>query len=307
MSKVLVTGGAGFIGSHLTEELVRLGHDVRVIDSLFSGNLKNLESVIGKIDFHKVDITNQEELTPLFENIDYVFHLAARRAVIASFENPHDYFSTNIDGTFNVLEASRLNNIKRVAFASSSSVYGGVPPPSVEGVESPTLSPYAFSKKAGEELCKFFNAQYGLKTVALRYFNVFGPRQDPKSQYAVAIPKFIHAYLNNGQPTIFGDGTHTRDFTYVQNIVNGNILAVEKDIDCEIINVGGGVETSVIELSKTIANLLGKEWNPNYAVLSQKEPERAVASLEKAKELLGYAPEVSLEEGIRRTIEYFKK
>ena len=307
MSKVLVTGGAGFIGSHLTEELVSLGNKVIVIDSLFSGNLKNLENVINKIEFHKLDIISQKEITHLFEGVEYVFHLAARRAVIASFENPHDYLAANIVGTFNVLEASRLNNVKKVTFASSSSVYGGVTPPSVEGVENPTLSPYAFTKKSGEDLCKFFNAQYGLKIVALRYFNVFGPRQDPKSQYAVVIPKFIYAYLTNEQPTIFGDGTHTRDFTYVKNIVNANILAVEKDIDFDIINVGGGVESSVNELSKTIAALLSKKWNPKYAPLSQKEPERASASLEKAKALLGYSPEVDLKEGIRRTIEYFTK
>ncbi|MBI4141042.1 SDR family NAD(P)-dependent oxidoreductase, partial [Candidatus Woesearchaeota archaeon] len=218
MKKVVVTGGAGFIGSHLAEELVKQEYSVTVVDNLFTGKKEHLKEVSAKIEFVEGDIRDINLLKKHFAEADTVFHQAALRSVPASVAEPVPYYDVNIIGTHNVLEAARLSGVKRVVFASSSSVYGDlIELPQKEDKTGNRLSPYAISKKTGEDLCTYFNKTYGLETVSLRFFYVFGPRQDPKSQYSAVIPLFITALMNNQQPKIFGDGEQTRDFTHVTN------------------------------------------------------------------------------------------
>jgi nucleoside-diphosphate-sugar epimerase len=307
MSKVIVTGGAGFIGSHLAEGLVKQGHTVCVIDNLCTGSQQNLSSIIGDIEFVRADIRDKEAISYAFEGADTIFHQAALRSVPASLENPAIYNDVNINGTYNVLEAARHCGARRVIFASSSSVYGdSTELPQKEENLGTRLSPYAITKAAGEDYCRFFWKTYGLETVSLRYFNVFGPRQDPKSQYAAVIPLFITALLNDRQPTIFGDGKQTRDFTYITNVVNANILAMASETAVgEVINVANGEGVSVNELFEKIRSFLNKDIKPLYAPERKGDVKHTKADVTKQKKLLGLNDTTNFDRGLEQTTEWY--
>lgn len=305
MKKILVTGGAGFIGSHITEELVKQGHKVIVLDNFSTGSKKNLAKVINGVEIIEGDIRNLELLKQKFTGVDAILHQAALRSVPASLKDPQAYTDVNITGIYNVLEAARVSGVNRVVFASSSSVYGdSTDLPQKEEKTGTRLSPYAISKFTGEDYCKFFHRTYGLETVALRYFNVFGPRQDPKSQYAAVIPLFITALLRNEQPTIFGDGKQTRDFTYVSNVVQANICAITANAAGQSINIANGEGTSVNELFEKIKRFLNKDSQPHYAPERTGDVKHTKADTTKMKQLLAFEP-IKFDEGLKTTVEWY--
>ncbi len=308
MASVIVTGGAGFIGSHLTEELVRQGNHVVVLDNLFTGKEAHLEAIKDKITFVRGDIRDFELLKKTFAEAETIFHQAALKSVPASVENPQAYNETNIIGTFNVLEAARLNNVRNVVFASSSSVYGENPKiPQKEGKEDIRISPYAISKFAGEEYCKYFHKMYGIKTVALRYFNVFGPRQDPLAQYAAVIPKFILSLLKKEQPPIYGTGEQTRDFTYVKDVVTANICAAHsKKAAGGAFNVASGTQISVNALALKIAAILESDIKPAYNPPRAGDVMHTCADISKAKKKLGIPEHTPFDEALNATALWFK-
>lgn len=306
MTKIIITGGAGFIGSHITEELVRQGHKITVLDNLLTGSKQNLSNVIDKITFVHGDIRDIELLKKYFAGTDAILHQAALRSVPASLKDPLAYNDVNINGTYNVLEAARICGVKRVVFASSSSVYGdNTELPQKEHNLGTRLSPYAISKYTGEDYCRFFHKTYGLETVALRYFNVFGPKQDPNSQYAAVIPLFITKLLKNEQPTIFGDGTQTRDFTHVSNVVQANILAITaKKAPGESINIANGEGMSVNDLYEKIRTFLNKTIQPTYLPERTGDVKHTKADTTKQKELLGLTA-TKFDEGLKTTVEWY--
>ncbi len=309
--KVLVTGGAGFIGSHIVEALVEKGFEVKVIDNLSFGKKENLASVMKKIEFKKADITDFGKIEKEFAGIDYVLHLAALRSVIESTKRPNDYNLVNINGTINVLEAAKRNGVKRVVFTSSSSVYGNTEKlPETESDAPNPLCPYALTKLVGEYYCKMYSGLFGLETVSLRYFNVFGSRQDPKSQYACVIPLFALALLENKQPVIFGNGLQSRDFTFVQNIVEANLAAMKanaKNVVGETFNIARGEATTVLDLFKKIRALLEKNIEPRFLPARPGEARRTLADPAKAKKLMEFECRVSFDEGLKQTVEWYKK
>jgi len=310
MAKYLVTGGAGFIGSHITDELVRQGHDVVVVDNLFDGKKENLRESMDKIDFVQGDIRDNKLMAKLCRNADFILHQAARRSVPASLREPFEYNDVNINGTLNILEAARKNDVKRIVFASSSSVYGDVDRfPEKEVFNPDPLSPYALTKLAGEKYLRIYWKLYGLETVSLRYFNVFGPRQDPNSHYAVVIPLFIKAISENRQPTIFGDGRQSRDFTYVANVVEANLLVCKarKDgVAGEVFNIADGNSISVNEIAQKINAILGKNIKPKYVEKRAGDVFKTQADSTKARKLLGYKGKVGFDEGLKLTLEWFR-
>jgi len=308
MARVLVTGGAGFIGSHLVEALVKLGYEVTVLDNLSTGKIENLAGVEGQIRFIRGDIRDYETVLRAVEGCEYVFHQAAHVSVAESVEVPQHTISTNVYGTLNVLLASHRNNVKRVIFASSSSVYGDSEVlPQHEGMLLSPVSPYAASKASGEHLCHAFFRSYGLETLSLRYFNVFGPRQDPNSPYAAVIPKFITALLKGEAPTIFGTGKQSRDFVYVDNVVSANILAMQaKDVGGAVFNVGSGEDFDLLTLLDVITKRTMRSIPPIFAAPRPGDVMRTLASLELAQQRLGYRVIVPFAEGIGRTVEWFK-
>jgi len=303
--KYIVTGGAGFIGSHIVEELVKKGEDVTVIDNLSFGKRENLEKVNDKINFIEGDIRDKDLLNKEFKGKDFILHQAALRSVLNSFNNPEEYHDVNVNGTLNVLKAAKECNVKKVVFASSSSVYGDVKEfPQKEAHTTNPISPYAKTKLKAEKLCKEYSEK-GLQTVSLRYFNVFGPKQDPKSEYAAVIPKFITALLNNQQPTIYGDGEQSRDFTFVKNVVNANIKACGENTSGEIINIACGEKITVNQLLEKINQLLGKNIQARYKKPRKGDVKHTLADVSKQKELL--KPElINFDEGLKKTIEWFK-
>lgn len=305
--KYLVTGGAGFIGSHIVDELLKQDNEVTIVDNLFSGKLKNIDAK--KVKFVNADIRDFEILKKECKGADFILHQAARRSVPASFEEPEEYHDVNINGTRNVLEAARLNDVKRVVFASSSSVYGNVDQfPQKESFDPDPISPYALTKLAGEKYLNLYYKIYGLKTFSLRYFNVFGPRQDPNSKYAVVIPIFIHHVLNNTQPTIDGDGLQSKDFSFVKNVVEANLLACSaKKGFGEAFNIANGEGMSVNDLLKNINKICSKSIKPLYGPPRIGDVRKSWADVAKAKEYLGYEPKVDLVQGLKRTIEWFKE
>ena len=262
--KYLVTGGAGFIGSHIAQTLIKNGQAVRILDNFSSGKEENIKNFIDNVEIMRGDIRDKKVCLEATKNIDFVLHQAALRSVPKSLVNPSDYNEVNIQGTLNILEAARYNKIKSFVFASSSSVYGDTDKfPQKEDAPSKLISPYALSKLAGEYYCKIFAKHYGLNTVSLRYFNVFGPRQALDDEYAVVIPKFITCMLNNQRPPIFGTGKQSRDFTFVANVVQANILASKnKKASGEVFNVAGGKDYSILELVELLNNILGKNILP---------------------------------------------
>lgn len=309
MARYLITGGAGFIGSNLVEALVNKGETVRVLDDFSTGKRENLAPWKDKIELFEGSIEDFDLCNRAVDGMDYVLHQAALPSVPKSINLPRETNNINLGGIVNLLVAARDAGIKRFVFAASSSAYGNTEVlPKVETMTPQPLSPYAIQKLAGEQYCRVFFEQYGLQTVALRYFNIFGPRQDPASLYSAVIPKFITACLKDEGPTIFGDGETSRDFTYIDNVVQANLLACTAPEKCagKVVNVACGGRVTLTELANGIREALGQGKKPVY------EPERAgdvkhsMADISAAREFLGYDPKVFFEEGIRKTIEWYK-
>ncbi len=307
--KFLVTGGAGFIGSHIVDALVRNGDKVKVIDDFSSGRRENLESIIHKIELFKGDIRDVDLVFKIMQDVDYVLHQAALRSVPKSLVKPELYNDVNINGTLNILNSAKDNKVKRVVFASSSSVYGNVDKlPEKEDFYPQPISPYALTKLAGEYYCRIFSEIYHLETASLRYFNVFGPRQNLDNEYAVVIPKFITCMLKGESPPVHGDGKQTRDFTYVENIVQGNIKAasassIEKS---EVFNIACGKAYSILDIVKYVNKILNKEIKPEFTSQRLGDVRYTLADIEKARKLIKFDPKINFEEGLVRTVEYFK-
>lgn len=302
-----VTGGAGFIGSNIVTELVKNGNEVVVIDNLSTGSMNNLSDMVDNIHFVEGDIRSLDLLEKTFQDVDYVIHQAALPSVPRSVKDPISSNQTNIDGTLNVLMAARDAGVKRVVYASSSSAYGNTPTlPKKEDIKPEPLSPYAVTKLVGEYYCKVFYDIYGLETVSLRYFNVFGPHQDPKSQYAAVIPKFITAMSKDEKPVIFGDGTQSRDFTYVQNNVEANLLAcVAKEAAGKVFNIACGQRITLNDLVDILNRILGTDIAPIYAKPRQGDVKHSLADISFAKDLLGFEPTHSFEIDLKKTVEWF--
>ena len=302
--KYIVTGGAGFIGSHIIDELVNLGNEVVVIDNLSTGNIENLNQSIDKIKFIEGDILDLELLQKIIDKDDIILHQAARPSVKKSVEDPILSNNINIQGTLNILVAAKDNKAKRVIFASSSSVYGDSKTlPKVESMIPNPKSPYALTKYAGEVYLRQFYELYGLETLSIRYFNVFGPRQTPDSDYAAVIPKFIKLISNGKTPVIYGDGTQSRDFTFIKNVVHANILASRAKITKgEVINVACNDRIDLNTLVVKLNSILNKNLKPMYDEPRLGDVKHSQANIDKAKELINYSPIVDFEEGLKITI-----
>ncbi|HEY0873759.1 MAG TPA: SDR family oxidoreductase [Vicinamibacterales bacterium] len=307
MSTYLVTGGAGFIGSHLAEELVRRGHTVRVADSLITGKRSNLDHVPAA-EFLEGDLADFEVAQRAVQGCEYVLHQAAIPSVPRSVKDPITSNRANVDATLNVLVAARDAGVKRVVFAGSSSAYGNTPTlPKHEAMPPNPLSPYALQKVVGEQYLQMFTQLYGLETVSIRYFNVFGPRQDPSSPYSGVISVFATALLENRSPNIYGDGEQTRDFTYVANVVDGVLRACEAPgASGEVINVATGGRISLNDLFREMKKIVGATVDPAYAEPRPGDVRDSQADIRKAREILGYEPIVPFEEGLKRTIEWYR-
>lgn len=304
MKRVVITGGAGFIGSHLSEELANRGYEVNIIDNLFTGNMENINSLVvkGNVAITKGNILDSPFIKRVLHGTDLVFHQAAVTSVPYSIRDPEKTNHTNISGTLNVLLAAREQGVKKVIYASSSSVYGDTPIlPKVEDMIPNPQSPYALTKLTGEYYCQIFQQVYGVPTVCLRYFNVYGPRQNPNSEYAAVIPKFITSIIKNQPPIIYGDGEQNRDFTYIKDVVEANILAAESDAT-GIFNIGKGESVTINQLAKLCIKLLGKDGiDPIHEAPRSGDIKDSLADISKAK-TFGYAPKYSLEEGLRETV-----
>ena len=303
----LVTGGAGFIGSHIVEALVTKGKRVRVIDNLSTGKRENLQHLMNEIEFIEGDLRDQEASARAVKGVDFVMHQAAIPSVPRSIKEPKNTTENNLNATLHLLLVARDAGVKRVVYASSSSVYGDSPAlPKSEDFSPAPLSPYAASKLAGEYYCRVFSQVYGLETVSLRYFNVFGPRQDPLSLYAAVIPIFISSALTNKPLVVYGDGEQTRDFSFVANVVQANLLACEaEDIAGETLNIGGGTQTSLNQLIKELQAIVNTALDVEYADPRPGDVKHSLASVEKAKKLIGYECAVPFGEGLRRTVQWF--
>ena len=309
MAHYLVTGGAGFIGSHLVEELVRRGEQVRVLDNFSTGKRENLEPFIDRIELIEGDIRSYHIVREAVQGVDYVLHQGALPSVPRSINDPITTNEVNVTGTLNMLDAAKDAGVKRVVYASSSSVYGSDPElPVREDMNPNPVSPYAVAKLTGEKYCHAFSNVYGLETVALRYFNVFGPGQDPKSQYSAFIPLFVVGIME-GQPlTIDGDGHQAKDFTYVSNVVEANLLAVEAEgVSGEVFNIGCGVSSSVNEVVTHVRGIVGAEGNISYGPSRSGDVPRSLADISQARHKLGYEPRVMIEEGLERVALWFRK
>lgn len=304
----LVTGGAGFIGSHIVKALVKLGQKVIVLDNLYAGDIKNIEKFLNKIEFIKGDIRNVKSVKRAVKGCDYILHQAALRSVPKSVDNPVLFNEVNVTGTLNILIAARDADVRRVVFASSSSVYGESKIlPQKESHLPCAISPYAVTKLTGEYYCRTFNRIYGLETVSLRYFNVFGPRQSLESEYAVVIPKFVTNMLNDEQPPVHGDGRQTRDFTYIDNVVRANLKAATKNgISGEVFNIACGSSYSVLDLIKFLNKILNKSLKPKFVPPRPGDVRNTQADIAKMKRLLALDPAVDFVKGLEKTVEYFK-
>ena len=307
MALYLVTGGAGFIGSHMAEELVRRGERVRVVDNLVTGKRQNLAH-IAHVDFMEGDLANLDVARRAVDGVDFVLHQAAIPSVPRSVEDPITSNRANIDASLNILIAARDSGVKRLVYAGSSAAYGDAPTlPKVETMPAAPLSPYALQKLVAEQYCQLFTRLYGLETVTIRYFNVFGPRQDPSSSYSGVISLFISTLCEGRQPTIDGDGEQTRDFTYVANVVDGALRACRAPaVSGEVINVAVGDRISLHQLFRTVRDLVGARLEPVYAAPRRGDVRDSQADIQKARRLLGYEPMVGFDEGLKKTVEWYR-
>jgi UDP-glucose 4-epimerase len=308
MRTFLVTGGAGFIGSHIVEALARRGDRVRVIDNLSTGFKQNATQFGEKVELTVADINDSEALARLLPDVDCVFHEAALASVPRSVEAPLDTNHACVTGTVNLLHEARKAGVRRVVYAASSSAYGDQLNSSKRETDLPApLSPYAAAKLACEYYCQAFYQTYGLETVAIRYFNVFGPRQDPKSPYSAVIPLFITALLEGRQPVVYGDGKQSRDFTFVEDVVRGKLLAADaKNVAGRVINVANGRSVTLLRLIDALNNLLGTNVKPKFEPPRAGDVRESLADITLARTLLGYEPQVEFEEGLRRSIDYYR-
>ncbi|MBF0490296.1 MAG: SDR family oxidoreductase [Candidatus Omnitrophica bacterium] len=312
MSRFLITGGAGFIGSSIAEYLIKQGHFVRILDNFFSGKEENLEFTKGlgkdKFELIRGDITNLSDCDKACQGMDYVLHQAALRSVPKSLDDPLSYNKVNIDGVLFMLQACSKNKVKRFVMASSSSVYGDTDQfPETETQLPLLISPYALSKLTGEYYCRIFSEFFGVETVCLRYFNVFGPKQALDDEYAVVVPKFIHCILNNEQPPIFGTGKQSRDFTYIENVISANILsATTPGIKHEVFNVANGEENTVLHLVEVLNKIIGKNISPKLLPIRPGDVFKTSADITKISKKINYKPLVNFEEGLKKTVGYFK-
>jgi len=310
--RMLVTGGAGFIGSNLVEELLKQGHFVRVIDNFSTGKGANLdfdEKLDNNLEICQDTITSYAACLAVTGKIDYVFHLAALASVPRSIDEPSETNDVNVTGTLNILEACKYNSVKRVVFSSSSSIYGnqkGVV--RKENMVPNPLSPYALQKYTAERYCTLYSQLYGLQTISLRYFNIFGPKQNPDGMYATVIPAFIKSFLVGDKCFIHGDGEQTRDFTYVSNVVSANLLAIEKrKTSGEVVNIGCGTNISLNELYSLLATIFNSKEPSLYDEARPGEARHTLADLRMAKKILGYKPRVTFEDGILKTAAFFSR
>ncbi|MGN0243013.1 MAG: SDR family oxidoreductase [Lachnospiraceae bacterium] len=311
-SRFLVTGGAGFIGSNLCEAILKLGYRVRCLDDMSTGKQANVDMFLSNPDyeFMKGDIKDIDVCLKATDGIDFVLHQAAWGSVPRSIEMPLFYCANNIQGTLNMMEAARQNGVKKFVYASSSSVYGDEPNlPKIEGREGNLLSPYALTKRCDEEWAKQYTMHYGLDTYGLRYFNVFGRRQDPDGVYAAVIPKFIKMLMNNEQPTINGDGKQSRDFTYIDNAIEANLKAclAPHEAAGEAFNIAYGGREFLIDIYYSLTKALGKDVEPNFGPDRKGDIKHSNADISKAKRLLGYDPEYDFASGLNEAIEWYKE
>ncbi len=309
MSRYVVTGGAGFIGSNIVDELVDRGDEVVVLDNLLTGRMDNIEHNLSEIEFIKGDIRDAAAVERALNGADYVIHQAALPSVPRSIEEPDLVNDINVNGTLVLLEESRRAGVKRFVYAASSSAYGDSEELTKKETHIPRpLSPYAVSKLVGEYYASVYTKVYGLPTISLRYFNVFGPRQDPESQYAAVIPIFISHLLRNERPSIFGDGEQSRDFTYVKNVVKANILAADCDgADGRVMNTACGMSCTLNELYERLKKLCVSDIEPIYADPRPGDVKHSLADISLAKELIGYESEVSFDEGLEFTVDWYRR
>jgi UDP-glucose 4-epimerase len=312
MSHDLVTGGAGFIGSNLVKALLAQGHAVRVLDNFSTGKRSNLQSCLGHIDLLEGDLTVLDDVRRAVQDVEVVLHQGAMPSVAKSIDDPLGANQANVNGTLHVLVAARDAGVRRIIFASSSSIYGDQDPelPKVETMTPQPISPYAIAKQAAERYCQVFYRVYGLETVALRYFNVFGPFQDPQSMYAAVIPRFATALLRRGSPVIYGDGEQTRDFTYIENVVHANLLAATAPPDrvCgEVFNAAAGGQTSLNTLVEALQEITGQSIAPTYEDPRPGDIKHSRADISKIQRQMGYEPRVSLIDGLRATVEWYRQ
>jgi UDP-glucose 4-epimerase len=308
MRTFLVTGGAGFIGSHITEALVSRGDRVRVLDNLSTGHLSNIAQLGDKVEFLQGDVTDAAAVAKAVAGVECVFHEAALASVPRSIEAPLDTNAACVTGAVTLLDAARRAGVRRVVYAASSSAYGDQPTSSKRETDLPApISPYAAAKLATEYYCQAFTATYGLETVALRYFNVYGPRQDPNSPYSAVIPLFITAMLADRRPVVYGDGQQSRDFSYVANVVSANLLAADaKGVAGRVMNVANGRSTSLLTLIELLNRYLGTNVQPEHAPARVGDVRESLADITQARKCLGYEPLVDFEEGLRRSIDYYR-
>ena len=309
MKKILVTGGAGFIGSNLTHTLLNKGYQVKVIDDLSTGNLKNLDNILNRIDFIKGSILSTKLLNKAFTDIDIVFHQAAVPSVKRSIDNPARSQKVNVNGTRKILEFARKFKVNRVIYASSSSIYGNQPGlPKKEEMKVAPISIYALTKYYGERLCQLYYSIFGLKTICLRYFNVFGPRQNPLSEYSAVIPNFITAILNEKRPEIYGDGKQSRDFTFIENVVKGNIKAMKTNKGFgEVFNIACNKRITVNGLWRSLKEMSGTSIRVIHSSPRQYDVLHSQADISKANKILKYTPVIGFETGLKKTFKWYKK
>ncbi|MCD6384010.1 MAG: NAD-dependent epimerase/dehydratase family protein [Thermoplasmata archaeon] len=306
--RVLITGGAGFIGSHTVERFLSGGWDVEVLDNYRTGSKRNLSHLEGRVEIHYGSVEDMNVLKAIMMDVDAVVHLAAVPSVMEAFQYPLEAASINVDGTVALLEAARETDVGKVVFSSSSAVYGeGHPLPLKEEYPPRPMSNYAVTKVAGEGFMEVYAEVYGLKTVSLRYFNVFGPRQNPESDYSAVIPKFISALLRGQQPVIYGDGEQSRDFIYVKDVAEANYLSVVKNLPAGTrINIASGVPTTVNQLLKIVSEVVGVEVTPRYAPPRPGDIRESLASVDRMKNLLGFTPSYTLKEGMGEMVSFMR-
>ncbi len=308
MKRILVTGGAGFIGSHITHALVKRGDRVRVLDNLCTGFKKNLAEIANDVEFIEGDVADESIVARAMQGVELVYHEAALASVPMSIEKPLATNHACVTGTVNILHQAVKAGVKRVVYAASSSAYGDRPYSAKRETDLPqVLSPYAAAKLAGELYLQAFHHSFGIETVGLRYFNVFGPRQDPASPYSAVIPLFVTRLLSGQRPLVYGDGGQSRDFTFIANVVQGNLLAGDADgVAGQVLNMADGRRTTLLQLLELLAKLLGVPANPDFQPPRVGDVRESLADISQARKLLGYEPATSLEDGLAQTIEYYR-